>query len=248
MPRLLVFQHVPHEILGTLNPLLKRAGFRIRYVNFGRHPDAEPSLDSYHGLVVLGGPMSVNDTADYPHLATEMRLIEEALRRDMPVLGICLGAQLIAKTLGSSVYKSREKEIGWYDVATTPKGSSDPLLTHFEPQEKIFQWHGDTFELPRGALHLASSSLCEQQAFRYGEKVYALQFHLEVDQPMIERWLNVPSNSEEIEQLGGKIDAETIRRETPDYIQRLKTLSDRTFGGFIKLFGFEKTRRGLMSR
>jgi GMP synthase (glutamine-hydrolysing) len=140
MPRLLVFQHVPHEILGTLNPLLKRAGFRIRYVNFGRHPDAEPSLDGYHGLVVLGGPMGVNDTAGYPHLATEMRLIEEALRRDMPVLGICLGAQLIAKTLGASVYKNREKEIGWYDVATTPKASGDPLLTHFEAREKIFQW------------------------------------------------------------------------------------------------------------
>jgi GMP synthase (glutamine-hydrolysing) len=248
MPRLLVFQHVPHEILGTLNPLLKQAGFRIRYVNFGRHPDAEPSLDGYHGLVVLGGPMSVNDTPDYPHLGSEMRLIEEALRRGMPILGICLGAQLIAKTLGASVYKNHEKEIGWYDVAPTPKASGDPLLTHFETREKIFQWHGDTFELPRGALHLASSSLCEQQAFRYGEKVYALQFHLEVDQPMIERWLNVPSNSEEIEQLAGKIDAETIRRETPDYIQRLKSLSDRTFGGFIKLFGFEKTRRGLASR
>lgn len=248
MPRLLVFQHVPHEILGTLNPLLKRAGFRIRYVNFGRHPDAQPALDGYQGLVVLGGPMSVNDTAEHPHLATEMRLIEEALDRDMPVLGICLGAQLIAKTLGASVYKNREKEIGWYDVATTATGSSDPLLTHFETREKIFQWHGDTFDLPRGALHLASSPLCEQQAFRYGEKVYALQFHLEVDHAMIERWLNVPSNSDEIAELGGKIEAETIRRETPEYIQRLKTLSDRTFGGFIKLFGFEKTRRGLASR
>ena len=248
MPRLLVCQHVPYEILGTLNPLLKSSGFRIRYVNFGRHPDAQPSLEGYHGLVVLGGPMSVNDTAEHPHLETEMRLIEQAMERDLPILGICLGAQLIARTLGSEVYASDEKEIGWYDVATTKNAASDPLVGHFEQREKIFQWHGDTFDLPRGALHLAVSSQCEQQAFRYGDNVYALQFHLEVDEPMIERWLNVPRHVQEIESLEGRIDPEAIRRETPAHIQRLKTLSDRTFGEFIKLFGFEKTRRRLASR
>jgi GMP synthase (glutamine-hydrolysing) len=248
MPRLLVCQHVPYEILGTLNPLLKSSGFRIRYVNFGRHPDAEPSLEGYQGLVILGGPMSVNDTAEHPHLKTEMRLIAQAMEKDLPVLGICLGAQLIARTLGSEVYASGEKEIGWYDVATTSNAASDPLVGHFETREKIFQWHGDTFDLPRGALHLAASSLCDQQAFRYGDNVYALQFHLEVDEPMIERWLNVPRHVQEIEALEGKIDPELIRRETPAYIQKLKALSDRTFGEFIKLFGFEKTRRRLASR
>src|SRR5204863_9872367 len=116
MKKLLVLQHVAHELLGTLNPLLKRSGFRIRYVNFARHPDAQPSLDGYNWLVVLGGPMSVNDADRLPHLTTEMRLIEEALRRNIPVLGICLGAQLIAKTLGADVYPNKEKEIGWYDV------------------------------------------------------------------------------------------------------------------------------------
>ena len=104
MKKLLVFQHVPHELLGTLNPMLKKAGFRIRYVNFGRHPDAQPRLDGYDGLVVLGGPMSVNDEDRLPHLVTEMKLIEAALSRNLPVMGICLGAQLIAKTLGAAVY------------------------------------------------------------------------------------------------------------------------------------------------
>ena len=149
MKKLLVLQHVPHEILGTLNPLLKRAGFRIRYVNFARHPDAEPSLDGYHGLVVLGGPMSVNDADQLPHLTTELRLIEEAMRRDLPVLGICLGAQLIAKTLGADVYPNQEKEIGWYDVSPTEAAEQDPLLAAFRRTEKLFQWHGDTFDLRR---------------------------------------------------------------------------------------------------
>ena len=104
MKKLLVFQHVPHELLGTLNPLLKKSGFRIRYVNFARRPDAQPSLNGYDGLVVLGGPMSVNDTDRLPHLTTEMKVIEEALGKNIPVLGICLGAQLISKTLGAAVY------------------------------------------------------------------------------------------------------------------------------------------------
>lgn len=177
-----------------------------------------------------------------------MRLIEQALQKDLPVLGICLGAQLIAKTLGARVYENDEKEIGWYDVSPTVMARSDPVAVHFREREKLFQWHGDTFDIPEGAVHLASSPLCANQAFRYGPNVYALQFHLEVDEPMIERWLTVPMHVKEIESLDGKIDPQTIRRETPGHIQRLKELSDRTFGEFIKLFGSAKTRRRLGSR
>ena len=214
MKKLLVCQHVPHEILGTLNPLLKRAGFRIRYVNFGRHPDAVPSLERYDGLVVLGGPMSVNDDGRLPHLKTEMKLIEEALGKGIPVLGICLGAQLIAKVLGARVYPNDEKEIGWYDVRLTEASRRDPVLGRFRATEKIFQWHGDTFEIPVGAAHLAASEICANQAFRYQSNVYGLQFHLEVDEPMIRRWLTVGVNAKEIAALRGAIDPETIRAET----------------------------------
>ena len=248
MKKLLVLQHVPHEILGTLNPLLKRSGFRIRYVNFGRHPDAEPGLEGYHGLVVLGGPMSVNDADRLPHLTTEMKLIEEAMKRELPVLGICLGAQLIAKTLGAKVYPTKEKEIGWYDVTPTKEAERDSLIAGFRGTEKIFQWHGETFDIPHGASHLAASRLCGNQAFRYGEKVYGLQFHLEVDEPMIHRWLRVPENRQEIKSLSGDIDADQIHAETPKHIQRLDELSNHAFGEFINLFGIEKTRRRLSSR
>jgi GMP synthase (glutamine-hydrolysing) len=248
MKKLLVLQHVPHELLGTLNPLLKKSGFRIRYVNFARHPDVQPSLDGYDGMVILGGPMSVNDEHNLPHLTTEIKLIEQALRRNLPVLGICLGAQLIAKTLGASVYPGQEKEIGWYDVSPTDHAEGDPLLTVLQKTEKIFQWHGETFEIPRTGLHLAFSSLCANQAFRYGANVYGFQFHLEVDDPMIHRWLRVAENKKEIVALGGKIDPERIHLETPQYIARLHQLSDRVFGEFIRLFGIEKTRCLLPSR
>jgi GMP synthase (glutamine-hydrolysing) len=248
MKKLLVVQHVPHEILGTLNPLLKRAGFRIRYVNFARHPEAQPSLDGYDGLVVLGGPMSVNDDDRFPHLTTEMKLIEQAMERNLPVLGICLGAQLIAKTLGAGVYPNEHKEIGWYDVSPTRAAESDPLLVEFRGTEKIFQWHGDTFDIPKSAVHLACSPLCANQAFRYGDNVYGLQFHLEVDEPMIKRWLRVSENRKEIESLPGKIHPDRIEMETPEHIQRLHQLSDRVFSGLIKLFGVQKKFLRLSSR
>jgi GMP synthase (glutamine-hydrolysing) len=248
MKKLLVCQHVPHEILGTLNPLLKRAGFRIRYVNFGRQPDVQPDLTGYHGLVVLGGPMSVNESGRLPHLRTEMHLIEDAMKKSLPVLGICLGAQLIAKTLGANVYPNNEKEIGWYEVTPTEEASGDMVFRHFHQTETIFQWHGDTFDIPHGARHLATSRACVNQAFRYASNVYALQFHLEVDEPMIHRWLKVPENREEIARLNGNISADHIKSETPRYIQRLHELSNRAFGEFIEFFGIQKTRRALFCR
>jgi GMP synthase (glutamine-hydrolysing) len=248
MKKLLVVQHVAFEILGTLNPLLKSAGFRIRYVNFGRHPEAQPCLDRYHGLVVLGGPMNADQFDRFPHLETEVKLIENAIDRDVPVLGICLGAQLIAMALGAEVKRNPQKEIGWYDVSLTDAGRQDPLFAHFEPTERIFQWHGDTFCLPKGCTHLASSPTCANQAFRYRSNVYGLQFHMEVDEPLIERWLRVPIHRREIEALNGAVDPETIRQETTQFIDRSKALSDRTFSELIKLFGAPRRRVLLPSR
>lgn len=248
MKKLLVLQHVAHELLGTFNPLLKRAGFRIRYVNFARHPDAQPSLDDYDGMIVLGGPMSVNDAGELPHLITEMRLIETAIKRNLPVLGICLGAQLIAKTLGAEVYPNQEKEIGWYDVSPTRAAENDALLTDFQEHEKIFQWHGDTFDIPKTSRHLAFSTLCANQAFRYGTSVYGFQFHLEVDKPMIHRWLRIPENRREIIHLGQAQSAARIYDETAEHMPRLNQLSQRVFGEFINLFGIDKKRTQMSSR
>ena len=248
MPRLLVFQHVAHEILGTLDPLLKKYGFRIRYVNFGRNNYKIPDLKNYNGLVILGGPMNVDQVEDYPYLIPEVEAIKKAIDLNMPILGICLGSQLLAKALGSKVYKNKIKEIGWYKVSLTKEGTKDSLLGNFGNSEQIFQWHGDTFDIPKGAVCLANSDLCKHQAFRYGDKIYGFQFHLEVDQPMIERWLVMPDNKKEIEETNGLIDPDLIKDQTPKLIKRLHELSLTTFFKFIELFGVVQKKEVLPSR
>lgn len=244
-----MFQHVPHELLGTLDPMLRDAGFRIRYVNFGRQPDARPDIDRYHGLIVLGGPMNCDQCDRYPHLDTEVELIQAAIADGKPVLGICLGSQLIARALGARVRKNPVKEIGWYPLSPTEAGRKDPLFGGLAPVQKIFQWHGDTFDIPDHAVRLASSPDCRNQAFRYGENVYGLQFHLEVDEPMVERWLRAPGNRREIAALGdGDERIEQIRAETGRYIDQSLETGQRLFGQYIQLFHQRRRRVALPSR
>lgn len=228
-----------HEPLGTLNPLLKAAGLRVKYVNFDRDPNLVPQLEDYNGLVVLGGGMGVYEADKHPHLKVEMKLIEEALKKNIPVLGICLGSQLIAQVLGSTVRKHTCKEIGWFKLYLTSAGKVDPVFKDYNPTESVFQWHGDTFDIPKSATHLASSDLCESQAFRYGEKVIGLQFHLEVDEAMILRWLKLPNNLKEIAEIG--VQPEDVQTDTHSLITRSLELSHSSFSKFVDLFGFQKT-------
>jgi len=236
MRKVVVFQHVSNEILGTLNPLLKLRGLRIRYVNFERNPEEQPSMDRYNGVIVLGGHMGVYEAEKYTHIKTEMKLLEKALAKGVPVLGICLGAQILAHVLGAEVRKSPEKEIGWCDVHLTDQGQKDPLLSHFQKKEKIFQLHGDTFDIPKSAEHLAFSDACQGQAFRYGTNAYGLQFHLEVDKAMIQRWLQVPANLQDLLNSNGKFSAEKIQQDTEQHLAHSVQLSEQTFGEFINLF------------
>jgi GMP synthase (glutamine-hydrolysing) len=248
MSKILVCQHVPYEILGTFDPLLRNKGFRIKFVNFGRFPDLQPSLEGYDGLIVLGGPMNVDQEELFSHLKFEKQLILEAIRKGIPVLGICLGAQLIASALGGTVICAPQKEIGWYPINVTEEGKQDPVMKAFHDEELLFQWHGDTFTVPTGGTLLATASTCHNQAFRYDDRVYAFQFHLEVDERLIERWLRVAPHRKELKDLKGTIDPKYIRQETPKNIERLKNLSDETFGNFIDLFDYKKNTHRLPSR
>ena len=240
MKRVLVFQHVAYEILGTFHPLLKKAGFRIRYANFGRHPDLTIDMERYDGLIILGGPMGVYESKTYPHLTEEIRSIRQAIQSQKPVLGICLGAQLIAAALGAEVKLGTNKEIGWCDVTLTADGKKDPILGEMEKTEKLFQWHRDVFQIPDGATWLAKSEACPNQGFRYGDKVYGFQFHLEVDEHMIERWLNIPDHKEELFALSGNELPNKIRSETHEHLHRLKELSRKVFSRYIQLFSTKR--------
>lgn len=248
MRKVLVFQHVAHKILGTLNPSLKGSGLNMRYVNFERTPDEHPSVQKYNGLIILGGHMGVYEAEKYTHIKVEMQLIEEALKKNIPILGICLGAQLLAHVLGAPVRKHTEKEIGWCDIDLTDEGLKDPLLSHFGPREKIFQLHGDTFDIPQSAVHLAKSDICHGQAFRYGDKVYGLQFHLEVDAPMIQRWLDNPRNYDEMFSTHQNFSKEQIILDTKEHLPHSMDLSRQTFEKFIGLFSLKQRPVRLGSR
>ena len=229
-PKVLVFQHVPYEPLGTLDPLLKDAGFRIRYVNFGREPESCPALDKYEALIILGGPMNSDQIDTYPNLVTEVDIIREAVDRDMSVLGICLGAQLLAKALGGTVSRNAMREIGWHDVEMTEAGLVDPVLSTFAPTQEVFQWHEDGISLPPEVEVLASSAASPVQAFRHGEQAYGFQFHLEVSRPLIERWLTVPAHRDTLKEEEGHVDPDAIRRRSETSVGPLQELSKATFG------------------
>ncbi len=250
MRRLLVFQHVPWEILGILDRLLRDAGFRIRYMNFGRDPLAVPRVERYHGLIVLGGPMNCDQVDRHPHLQTETEAIANAIELGRPVLGICLGAQLIARALGARVRRNPTREIGWHELHPTAAGRADPLFGTLREREMIFQWHGDRFDIPEQAVHLASSPDCANQAFRYGDNVYALQFHLEVDAAMIRRWLTTPANARELASLpGGQAEATArILADTVRCMPRSLQLAEAFFGRYIAQFHRRRRRLPLPSR
>lgn len=248
MRKLLVFQHVPFEPLGVLDRMFREAGFRIRYVNFHRDDKIDVAIGRYNGLVVLGGPMSADDTERHPHLKFERAAIVRVVELGMPVLGICLGAQLMAASFGGQVLRREAIEFGWRRVTPTPGGTADPLMRHLGSGAEIFQWHSDTFTLPPVAQHLAASHDCRHQAFRIGECAYGLQFHLEADRALIRRWLDAKRHVAELERRGVRIDRGLVERETAANLPQAGRLARLVFGEFIDRFYRWRRRLALPSR
>ena len=202
--QVLAFRHAPLEGIGSIADALARHNIACRAVDLYLDSNAPPDLADAGGLIFMGGPMSVND--DLPWLRWEIAALQEAVRRGIPVLGICLGSQLIARALGARVYRNPVKEIGWGPVRLTEAAHADALFQGFGSEEMVFQWHGETFDLPPGTELLAYGDACRNQAFRYGGNIYALQFHLEVTPAIIAGWLEQDAACSDLREAAGPID------------------------------------------
>ncbi len=191
--KVLIVKNIPIEGPGTIEDFLKKKEIPYKIAEFSKNEIVKSSEDYTH-LVVMGGPMAVYEMESYPWLKEETELIEDFIKADKSVLGICLGAQLLAHVLGARVYPGKTKEIGWYKVILTPQGIDDPVMKTLSidnsDKAEVFQWHGDTFDLPSGTVRLAYSDAYENQAFRYSDRVYALQFHIEVTPEIIKEWFS----------------------------------------------------------
>ena len=202
-------RHVHFEDLGALESALTGAGYQVQYYEAGIDDLHSRELAGCELLVVLGGPIGAYEEEKYPFLKDELTVIQKRLNFGRPAIGICLGAQLFARALGSRVYAGPGKEIGWAPITLTAAGKQSPL--RFLEGVPVLHWHGDTFDLPEGAELLASTSLCRNQAFRYGKSVLAFQFHPEASTKNFERWLI--GHAAEISSTTG-ISVTTLRSET----------------------------------
>ena len=185
---ILILKHIDIEGPGTFGNFLIKRDESFRIIELGAGEKLPSDLKPIKAVVVLGGPMNVDEEDKYPFLKSENEFIKNALKKNIPYLGICLGSQLLAKAAGAKVVKSPVKEIGWYKVQLTDKGKKDPFLKGFKESEMIFHWHEDMFQIPKGAELLATGTGCPHQAVRVGKNAYGIQFHVEITDVSIKEW------------------------------------------------------------
>jgi len=230
--------HSEAETMGYLGDVLTEMGFPHRDVHLYRGDGLPRDTSHLQGLVVMGGPMNVDEVHRYPFLFEEVRLIEKMISESKPILGICLGAQLIAKALDARVYPNKQKEIGWHPITLTDNCVYDPVFQKSPKSLTVLHWHGETFDLPQGAVHLAKSARCAHQAFRWGQSVYGLQFHLEVTASMVRSWVQSEDGQRDIQEAGE--DPVQISTTAPSHFQALKPAAHQIFTNYLT-FAFPRT-------
>ena len=225
MQNAIAIRHVAFEDAGTLEGVLQDRGIALRYLEAGVD-DLSPAKDT-DLLVVLGGPIGIYEVDRYPFLKQELATVEAAVKKGIPVIGICLGCQALAAVLASRVYPGKQKELGWDEMTLTPEGKNSPLGAI--EGIHVLNWHGDTFDLPAGATRLASTAITPNQAFTYGPKVLALQFHVELPQRDLEKWLI----GHTLELANSKVDLGQMRAETARYAPAANAASTRLFNAWL---------------
>ena len=226
MAKIYVLQHHPVENLGNIADALEGAALAWQYVHVNEGQSVPASMKGAGGLVVLGGTMSVSQTERYPWLRDEMRLIEDAMKLNLPVLGVCLGAQILAAALGANVERNPNgKEIGWHPIRLSDSAKDDRLMRDLPATVTPFHWHGDIFDLPPGAVSLASSDKTPCQAFRMGDKAYGFQFHFEVTQDGVAAM----SDAFAKELIRENIPADRMIAQAAEFLPALDTISNNVF-------------------
>ena len=235
MTEVMVLQHIRCETLGLIEEELINSVIKPRIVRIFDGEPVPKDIEGYGGLIVMGGPMGVYEQERYPFLVDEMRLMECAMNKKKPVLGVCLGSQLLAAVLGARVYSGSRVEIGWYEVLLTEAARSDRIWSHacMEHGDRLtpLHWHGDLFDLPSRSKILASSDMTPCQAFVYDSKSYGILFHMEVTEKAVAEMTSVFDQELRINKLKGK----KICSESPKYLPSLHRIGCSVFGRWVKL-------------
>jgi GMP synthase (glutamine-hydrolysing) len=226
MAKIWVLQHHPAENLGAIADALEEAALAWQYVRVFDGAPIPKDMKGAGGLIVMGGPEAVYQLDRYPYLRDEIGLIESALKANCPILGVCLGSELLAATLGASVLRGEHREIGWYEVRLTPAAKTDRILHGLPEKFVACHWHSDVFDLPRSAVALASSELTAIQAFRYGEKAYGLLFHAEMTREIIAAL--VREFGAGLKRVG--VDGDAILAAAERHLAVLSTIASKIFG------------------
>ena len=233
MKRVLTIINIMDDPTGYVGEILEDHNIPYDVIDASSQSVPDPTV--YSAMIVFGGPQNANEDEKYPYFLQEKAALRTAIEQDIPVLGICLGGQMLASVLGGTVKKHTITEIGFSEIQCTDEGKHDPLYEGLAGHQLVYQWHEDTFTIPSGAVRLATSEKTENQAFRYGRNAYGIQYHIELTPAMLETWLQEPSLKEEIVNAVGNSEYERIMSERPQHFALYQEHTRVMFENFLRI-------------